>query len=427
MRQVVLFTWLAIHAAAAAQPGGPIQPTDPGPRIQQLKGQIAAGRAAAVSEFWAQVGRDHAPLVEAISGDPGHVRVTFVWRAAPDTRSVMVAGLPMTAIAGTDVWYASILMEKDHRLGYSFKPVIGAASPDSATATPDPLNPHRFIAPVAAERPASAVDHDSPYMSSSIVVLPDAPAAPWVDPQPGVPAGRVEERSYPSQVFKVPRRVWVYTPPGGAAQGLLVCLWGLDYLNEIPAPTVIDNLIHAGRIPRLAAIFVDNTGDRFQNFQSAQLFTSSLATELLPWAHATLGIAADARHTIVAGYSAAGLASTYTAFAHPELVGNVLAQSGAFWRGFEGDGATETEWFSKQYAAVPKRDTRFYIDVGGREDVRPGGVVFKEASRRLRDVLTRKGYDVVFEEVPGGEHEFIHWRGTLGNGLIALTKDWAAR
>ena len=70
---------------------------------------------------------------------------------------------------------------------------------------------------------------------------------------------------------------------------------------------------------------------------------------------------------------------------------------------------------------------RFYNDVGGREDVRPGGVVFKEASRRFRDVLTRKGYDIVFEEVPGGEHEFIHWRGTFGNGLIALTKDWAAR
>lgn len=266
-------------------------------------------------------------------------------------------------------------------------------------------------------------------MSSSIVVLPDAPEAPWVDPQPGVPAGRVEERSYDSQVYGGPRRVWVYTPAGGPPEGLLICLWGLDYLNEIPVPTILDNLSHAGRVPRLAAIFVDNTGDRFQNFQSTGRFTASLSGELLPWARAKLGLSSDAGHTIVAGYSAGGLASTYAAFAHPELFGNVLSQSGAFWRGFEGEGASGSEWLTSQYATRPKRDTRFYLDVGGREDGRPGGgpVVFKDANSRLHDVLARKGYLVTYEEVAGGEHEFIHWRGTFGKGLIALTKEWAAR
>jgi enterochelin esterase family protein len=420
--------WLALVALLGAQPSGPIQQTGVSPRIQQLKDQISRGRAAARDEFWTALERDHTPLVEAIPGDPGHVLVTFVWRGAPGTRSIGVAGMEMTLIPGTDVWYVTITMVKDQRLSYGFKPMTGPADAPSP-AQPDPLNPHRFIPPVASERPASAVNPDSPYMNSSIAVLPDAPAAPWVDPRPGVPAGRVEERAYESQIYKGPRRVWMYTPPGGRPEGLLICLWGLDYLNEIPVPTILDNLTHAARIPRLAAIFVDNTGDRFQNFQSTERFTRSLGGELLPWARAALGVSADARHTIVAGYSASGLASVYAAFAHPDLFGNVLAQSGAFWRGFEGDGASDSEWLANQYAAAPARDTRFYLDVGGREDVRPGGgpVVFKEANRRLRDVLIRKGYAVVYEEVPGGQHEFIHWRGTFGNGLIALTKAWADR
>jgi enterochelin esterase family protein len=264
-------------------------------------------------------------------------------------------------------------------------------------------------------------------MSSSILVLPEAPASPWVDPQPGVAAGRVDERSYPSARYGTTRRIWVYTPPGATDRppaGLLVCLWGMNYLNEIPVPTILDNLLNQGRIPPLVAIFVDNDGDRFQNFQSAQRFTESMSGELIPWARTNLRAPADPRRIIVAGYSASGLASAYAAFRHPELVGNVLSQSGAFWRGFEGEGASEPEWLAGQYAAIPKRDTRFYIDVGEQE-TRAAGGVFRDANRRLRDVLVKKGYAVSYREVPGGEHEFIHWRTTFGDGLVYLTSGWA--
>src|SRR5262249_30104482 len=151
-------------------------------------------------------------------------------------------------------------------------------------------------------------------------------------------------------------------PPNSSVRapaGLLVCLWGKDYLNEIPVPTILDNLIGAGKIPPLAAIFVDNDGDRFQNFQSTQQFTESLAAELMPWAETVAHVGSgkiDARHTIVTGYSAAGLESAYIAFKHSELFGNVLAQSGAFWRAFEGDGASESEWLTTQYSKSPVLD-----------------------------------------------------------------------
>jgi enterochelin esterase family protein len=252
-----------------------------------------------------------------------------------------------------------------------------------------------------------------------------------VDPRPGVPAGRVEERRYESKVYRGARRVWVYTPPGYSAggarpAGLLICFWGMDYLNEIPVPTILDNLLSQGKIPPVIALFVDNADDRFQNFQSTTRFTESLRAEMLPWARRTWNLPADPQRTIVAGYSAAGLEATYVAFRHPALFGNVLAQSGAFWRGFEGEGASEYEWLAGQLAAAPKQDTKFYLDVGAREEQRPAGsgVVFKEANRRLRDVLKRKGYLVCYREVPGAEHEFVHWRSKFADGLLFLTAGW---
>jgi enterochelin esterase family protein len=37
----------------------------------------------------------------------------------------------------------------------------------------------------------------------------------------------------------------------------------------------------------------------------------------------------------------------------------------------------------------------------------------------MRDVLLAKGYDVSYHQYASG-HDYLNWRGTLGEGLIAL-------
>lgn len=238
---------------------------------------------------------------------------------------------------------------------------------------------------------------------------------------------RVQPATYPSTVFAASRPVFVYMPPetAGRPVGLLICLWGRDYVEQIAAPSTLDALIRAGRMPPIAAVFLDDGEDRFQDFATTTRTARSVVEELIPWARASRHLEFDARHTIVAGY-AAGLAAGYAGFMHAEAIGNVLAQSGAFWRGFDGEGASGFEWISAQVSSAPARAVRFSLEVGGAETRPSGGsgVSIKTANEHLRDALSKKGYHVDYREVPAAQHEFGHWRAAFGDALIALVEDW---
>jgi enterochelin esterase-like enzyme len=51
--------------------------------------------------------------------------------------------------------------------------------------------------------------------------------------------------------------------------------------------------------------------------------------------------------------------------------------------------------------------------------VRSTGGNVLETSRHMRDVLLAKGYEVHYQQFVGG-HDYLSWRGTLADGLIAL-------
>lgn len=219
------------------------------------------------------------------------------------------------------------------------------------------------------------------------------------------------------------RHAWVYTPPGydGAgktAYDLLVLFDGESYLSDIPAPAILDGLIATKQIRPVVAVMVDTSENRLGDLANHQRFADFAAEKLVPWVRTRWRIAGGPAHVVVGGYSAGGLAAAYVAFRHPEVFGNVLSQSGAFWRGNEG-ASTPGEWLTAELAKSPALELRFFLEVGARETQRvAGGLVFIDTNRRLRDVLQKKGYAVTYVEVPGAQHEEGHWRTLFPQGLV---------
>jgi enterochelin esterase family protein len=229
-----------------------------------------------------------------------------------------------------------------------------------------------------------------------------------------------------SQLLGNDRRVWVHLPAGydpSERYGLVLLFDGWAYVNLVPTPAILDNLLAAGRIPPLVAVMPDSLGQEERNVElpCSAAFLAFLTDELLPWARDHWSLGDDPARTIVAGSSFGGLAAVYAAFERPDVFGNAISQSGSFGWGAEGD--REHEWLTNRIEASERRPPRFWLEIGSLEDQeRPGGGPSGlRSNRRLRDVLTAKGYDVEYSEYAGG-HDYVCWRGSLAAGVLACAK-----
>jgi enterochelin esterase-like enzyme len=250
--------------------------------------------------------------------------------------------------------------------------------------------------------------------------------ADWTTEKSGVPKGKVESFTIDDHQYNRKRKIWVYTPPGYSAKNaepyrLLISFDGDSYAKDIPAPTILDNLLAAGKIYPTVQIMIDNSEDRLGDLANRQKFADFVSKDLLTWGQQNFRLTVEAGETTLCGYSAGGLAAAFIAFKYPKQFGNVLAQSGAFWRGNEGE-TQQIEWLSTQFKAAPKLNLRFYLEVGGGETGKTvGGISILEANRHLRDVLLAKGYEVKYFEVLNAVHNPEHWRAQLADGIIYLS------
>jgi enterochelin esterase family protein len=414
------------------------------PAIEALRKQIAAGDRS-TDAFWQRVAQSGTPLVEPIENDPKRTRATFLWRATAPTHNVMVLGsfmtgpatdYAMTRLADTDVWYLTVRLPSGSRFAYSLSPndpqsfEPPRAAQRGATVQGDPLNPRRW----GCSQPTQT-RHDCQSMAE----LPGAPPQPWIVRNDNLPAGKVDKHKIASELLKNERNLSVYTPPDYRATGtpyaLLVLFDESAYLNNVPTPVILDNLIAAGKIPPMVAVLIANPSQDARNKELPPnpQFADFLATELLPWVHARYTVTSDPKLTTVAGSSYGGIAATYAGLRHSEVFGNVLCQSGSFWwapdhgGGPDVDATTETGWLAKEFIRSPKLPLKFWMDAGVFEvDSRGNGGAILEPSRQMRDVLLAKGYDVHYQQFNSG-HDYLNWRGTLADGLIALVGTDSAR
>jgi enterochelin esterase family protein len=414
-------------ASSAASRSSNFRQIETSPTIAALRERLEAGDKGALEEFWRDVARSDTPLIEPAKDNSNQVIVTFLWRGDASTQGVGLLaplqtspGMPnflLSRILNTDVWYKCWQMRDDLRFTYSFRlKVQSGEKSDQQHSVTDPLNPHTMDV---------AYDEGTPPTEFSIASMPHALDESWVVKQPNVPVGKMEWFQLKSAILSEERGITVYTPSGYSDKSkseywLLVLFDGFLYRSSIPTPTILDNLIHAGKVPPIVAVLIDNPRDsRVSDLGYDPVFLEFLSKEVLPWIHEHLNVTHDPRKCIIGGLSMGGSEAAFVALRHPEGFGNVLSQSGSFADGNGKD--VKWEWLTTQYKASPKLPLKFFIEEGRLEDVSREGPTGLVANRHFVEVLRSKGYPVTYEEV-GGSHEPVHWRGAFPQGLMSLTK-----
>lgn len=397
------------------------------PRLAALAKDIKAGNKNALTAFWEEM-KDKAPLIEPVTDNDKEMWVSYVWRGDEKTERVGIVGgrpssseliKPLARFGTTDLWYLTERLPKDARFTYTFmhnyvKLVMGDKEMKQKLAKQsrrDPLNPRSFLFPPNA----------------NIAELPAAPPQPWGKQNSDAPRGTLKAEKFKSAILNEDRAIQIYTPPNYETKAkpysLLIYLDGETVPLMVPLPTILDNLIAGKKIPPTIAVTITSGKTRTRDLACSTNFADFIAKELVPALRSRYAITNDPQQTVISGFSLGGLSASWIAMRHPQVIGNVLSQSGSYWF-YEGWNETssespfvETGWLTRQYANAPRLPLRFYLEVGTLEQGMPVNMVLE--NRRMRDTLQARGYPVTYAEYNGG-HDLICWRGSIADGLMAL-------
>jgi enterochelin esterase-like enzyme len=392
------------------------------PRLLRLTQELQAGNRQALADFWKET-QGKAPLEEPIAGDKRHVRVSFLWRGDDKTTRVSVFGglpsanlaKPLRRLAEADVWYLTEVHPTEARFQYVFQ----INGPESI-----PWKYSEMMKEIERTPPQPDPLNSRNYAGWSYVELPDAPPQRWIKKQ-AVPTGRIAREKLKSKILNAEYSLNIYTPPGYDKDSQRCWLAVAFDGGFLEMETTLDNLLAAGKIPAMVVVGVKNI-NRDRDLSCSDEFADFLATELVPWARKSYRVYDDASHTLVGGASLAGKMAAWCGLKHSEVFGKVLSQSGSFQTGAREESAIDM-WTGEaprmvvsEFLRSPRLPVDFYIEVGRYETTLPFSPLMED--RRLRDVLIAKGYRVTYSEYVGGHNE-VCWRGSLADGLMALTAE----
>jgi enterochelin esterase family protein len=235
----------------------------------------------------------------------------------------------------------------------------------------------------------------------------------------GVPRGSLREGTCaPGAVYPgVAHAYRVYVPAQydeGAEAALMVFQDGARYLGpEIDAPAVFDNLIAAGELPPIVAVFVDpgaqgpglpvygGKDNRSVEYDSGgEAYTRFLLDELLPEATRGLRISADPSRRAICGLSSGGHCAFNAAWERPEAFGLVLSHCGSFVALRGG------ERLAPAVRGTEAKPLRVFLQTGRNDlDILFGN--WLNANQALASALEYRGYAVRLVVGDGG-HSLVH-------------------
>ncbi len=248
------------------------------------------------------------------------------------------------------------------------------------------------------------------FGDNSELRMPAYVPSPWVERRPDVPQGHVAITNLASAALGYTVAYGVYLPAGGDTLRNLPVIYvtdGQEYADpRMGSMTIVlDNLIAAGAIRPVAAVFIDpRVGGR--NLRAEQYvlnpaFLAFVITELVPAVERTWPVSRDRRDRAILGTSLGGVNSAWFALQAPDVFGHAAIQSPAC---HVRDGA-----IVDLYRQAPRRDVDLFLSWGTQHD-------FGEDTARFRRVLADKGWTVRELEVDEG-HSWGSWRAQLDDVL----------
>jgi enterochelin esterase-like enzyme len=210
---------------------------------------------------------------------------------------------------------------------------------------------------------------------------------------------------------------------------LEAALAALSAKGEIAEPLVV--AISAGN-DRLDEYGMAGTPDYAGRGRKAADFQRFVVEVVLPAVRARYGVTAEPARTGVMGASLGGLAAFDLAWRHPEVFGFAGVFSGSFW--WRGDDSSPAAKQASRLAHRLVRETpqpprlRLWFEAGTKDetDDRDGNGVIDaiQDTTELMDELGRRGFrrgpDMAYVEIAGGEHNEATWARALPGFL-----EWA--
>ena len=300
-----------------------------------------------------------------------------------DANAWTIGASPMTLVAGTDLWHRTQSYEIDARLDYKF--VLNGSN-----WILDPLNPNTVL---------------GGFGPNSELCMPAYQAPPEIEFYPEIPHGSLQDTLFYSVNMGNSRTIRVYLPPSYDVSSdcypMILFHDGLEYISLANADNVIDYLIHHERIVPIIAVFVPPVGRNEEYAGSLQnKFTSFIVEEIIPWLDSRFRTLAGPESRAVLGASNGGNISLWFGLNHPDIFGNIAAQSGYI----------QSSIYDR-FQNSPVLDVKLYLDLGTYDIPMLIPLV-----RDFIPILQAGGYTYRYQEYHEG-HSWGSWRAHIDDAL----------
>lgn len=288
----------------------------------------------------------------------------------------------LNKVYGTNFFFISKIFERDARLDYKF--IV------DGNWILDPNNPRTC---------------PGGFGPNSELAMPDYIQPVEIKYYQDIPHGILRDTTFYSSILNNSRTIRVYLPTNYESTTdsfpMILMHDGLEYISLASMHNVLDYLIAHNKIEPVIGVFVPPV-NRTPEYAGNQInsFKNFIVQELLPYIRNRYRIKSGPENCAVAGASNGGNISLYLALNHPEIFGNVAAQS-----------SNVISSISNGFQNNPKLNLKVYLDIGKYDISQLIPLV-----RNLKSILHSKGYDLIYHEYNEG-HSWGNWRAHIDDYL----------